>query len=126
MSILGIGLDLERVDRFDPAASKGGEGLLREVLTTAELAYCAGMRRPAAFYAVRFAAKEALFKALGTGKRGSMSWRDVEVVHDALDKPSLLLTGESRAIADRMGVTRIHVSLTHTDDYAAAVVVLEG
>ncbi len=124
--ILGVGLDLERADRFAAEASRGGEGLLERVFTAGEFEYCRRMARPAPFFAARFAAKEALFKALGTGKRGNMSWHDVEVVHEEMDKPAIVLAGETREVAERMGVTKIHLSLTHTGDSSAALVVLEG
>jgi len=124
--ILGVGIDLERVDRFAPADPEHERGLHERVFTAAELAYCRGMQRPAPSLAARFAAKEALFKALGTGKQSDMSWHDVEVVHEELGRPALVLAGRTKEIADRMGVARIHVSITHTRESAAAVVVLES
>ena len=124
--ILGVGLDMERAERFAAEGPGGGEGLLERVFTAGELEYCRRMARPAPFFAARFAAKEALFKALGTGKRGGMSWLDVEVVHDELDKPALVLAGETGEIAHRLGVSKVHVSLTHTGSLSAALVVLEG
>ena len=123
--ILGLGIDLVAVDRFDPDRWSAGQHVLEEIFTEDELAYCRAMRNSAPFYAVRFAAKEAYFKALGTGKSGAIAWRDVEVVRDDKGRPALAVRGESRRIAEGIGVRCVHVSLTHTDDAAAAVVVLE-
>lgn len=124
--ILGIGLDLVEVARFERDVSRHGNGFLEELFSPREIAYCQGMRRPYPFYAARFAAREAFFKALGTGREGSMGWRDVEVHREASGKPFLVLHGETRRVAEGRGVRRVHLSLTHTEEYAAATVVLEG
>ena len=100
--------------------------LVEEVLRPAELDYCRSMQDPDPFYAARFAAKEALFKALGTGRRGNMSWHDVEVVRSAEGRPSLELSGETRRVVSELGVSRVHVSLTHARTHAAAVVLVES
>jgi holo-[acyl-carrier protein] synthase len=124
--ILGIGLDLVEVARFERDVRGHGNGFLEELFSPREIAYCQGMRRPYPFYAARFAAREAFFKALGTGREGSMGWRDVEVHREASGKPFLVLHGETRRVAEERGVRRAHLSLTHTAEYAAATVVLEG
>jgi holo-[acyl-carrier protein] synthase len=124
--IAGLGIDVIRVDRFEKAEARPGEGLADEVLTAAEIAYCRGKARPAPFVAARFAAKEALLKALGTGRRGRISWRDIEVVSDEMGKPSFVLGGEVKEVVERLGVRAIHLSMTHTNETAAAVVVLEA
>jgi holo-[acyl-carrier protein] synthase len=124
--ILGIGLDLVEVARFERAVIRHGDGFLEELFSPREIAYCQGMRRPCPFFAARFAAREAFFKALGTGREGSIGWLDVEVQRETSGKPFLVLHGEARRVADGMGVTRVHLSLTHTEEYAAATVMLEG
>ena len=124
--ILGVGLDLVEVERFERDVTRHGDGFLEELFSPREIAYCQGMRWPYPFYAARFAAREALFKALGTGRDGSMSWHDAEVHREASGKPFLVLSGETRRVAEGMGVTRVHLSLTHTEGYAGATVVLEG
>ena len=124
--ILGLGIDVVRADRFERAEARLEDGLADEILTAAEAAYCRGKARPAPYVAARFAAKEALLKALGTGRRGRISWRDMEVVSDGMEKPSFVFCGEVKEIIDRLGVRAVHLSLTHTDEVAAAVVVLEG
>ena len=124
--ILGVGLDLIEVARFERDVIRHGDGFLEELFSPREIAYCQGMRRPYPFYAARFAAREALFKALGTGRDGAMGWRDAEVDKESSGKPFLVLGGETRRVAEGMGVTRVHLSLTHTEEYAVATVVLEG
>ena len=118
-------MDLIEVSRFEREIRERGDGLLEEVLLPSELAYCRAMHRPHPHYAARFAAKEALLKALGTGKTGPISWHDVEVRRDGSGRPSLALAGETARLAGTMGVRRVHLSLTHSEQYAGAVVALE-
>ncbi len=124
--ILGVGIDLAGVERIRREVARQGDSFLDEFLTPAEIAHCRSKHRPHPSYAARFAAKEAFGKALGTGVAGSMSWRDIEVRIDAGGAPVLALSGSAARVAAGRGVARIHVSLTHEDGYAAAVVVLEG
>ena len=123
--IIGLGMDLIEVSRFETELRDRGDGLIEEVLLPSEIAYCRDKRRACPYYAARFAAKEALFKALGTGMTGGMSWHDAEVLRDGKGRPSLALTGETLKVAGEMGVRKVSVSLTHSDEYAAAVVTLE-
>ena len=123
--IVGLGMDLIEVSRFETELRERGDGMIEAVLLPSEIAYCRTKHRPCQHYAVRFAAKEALFKALGTGLAGEMSWHDVEVLRDERGVPSLALTGETKKVAAKAGVGKIHLSLTHSDEYAAAVVTLE-
>ena len=96
------------------------------VFTAGEREYCERRGAVAAqHYAARFAAKEALLKALGTGWRDGIAWQDVEVVNREDGKPSLAITGKAREIADRLGVAAAHISLSHTAEHAIAQVVLE-
>ncbi len=122
--ILGIGTDLLDVGRMARELETGGAGFRDDVFTPAEIAYCEARRHPARHFAARFAAKEALFKALPGAPAGF--WRDVEVARDGDAAPRLVLTGRVREAADRLGVASAFVSLTHTDAVAAASVVLEG
>lgn len=124
--IVGTGLDLVPVDRLAGFhRRRGDEGLLR-LFTGAELDYCRGAASFAASLAARFAAKEAFFKALGTGFGRGGRWTDVEVVRDELGAPALRLSGRALACAGRLGARRWHLSLTHTDQIAAATVILES
>jgi holo-[acyl-carrier protein] synthase len=125
--ILGIGIDLVDVARFARIAGRHDPGFATSLFTAAEIAWCQRQRRPMPHLAARFAAREAVLKALGTGLVGLMSWRDIEVVAGGgPGVAEMTLAGEVRAVADRLGVTRVHLALTMTAKDAAAVVILEG
>ena len=96
------------------------------VFTERERAYCDSRGQNAAqHYAARFAAKEAVFKALGTGWRDGLTWHDAEVVSQESGAPSLVLGGHARALFERLGVTHAHLSLSHTSEHAVAQVIFE-
>jgi holo-[acyl-carrier protein] synthase len=122
--ILGIGLDLCEVGRIRRLLEMDRGRFTRRVYRESEIAYCDARRKPEIHYAARFAAKEAFLKALGRGWR--LGWTQVEVVRTASGKPDLLLTGKAAEAATRRGVRHVHLTLTHTADTAAAVIVLEG
>lgn len=123
--ILGIGTDLLDVSRMEQELSKGRTGLKDEVFTPSEIAYCEGKQFPARHFAARFAAKEALLKAL-SAPGVTPRLRDVEVERSETGAPRLVLHGELRTAAWRLGVRKILVSLSHTAGLATASVVLEG
>lgn len=118
-----VGLDLVDVPRFALALERHGEGLQRRVFTAREWAYAAsrGADR-AAVLAVRFAAKEAVFKALGTGWGRGVGWQEVEVAGGGRSAPTLVLSGRAAEIADARGV-RIEISLSHAGAMAGAVAI---
>ncbi len=122
--ILGIGTDLLDVARMATELAKEGGGFRDDVFTPSEIAYCEGKYRPARHFAARFAAKEALFKAL-EGRVPAGCFLDVEVAR-AAGAPRLVLRGAVKDAADRLGVRSVLVSLSHTDGLATASVVLEG
>jgi holo-[acyl-carrier protein] synthase len=124
--ILGVGVDVVETARVERASGRHGGRFVARVFTEAEAAYCRGMKRAAEHLAARFAAKEAAAKALGTGFGRGFGLRDIEVERDASGRPALRLHRGARALAERLGVGRVHVSLSHSRDLAAAVVVLEG
>lgn len=124
--LVGVGIDLVETERMRRAIERGGARLLDRLFSPAEVRYCSSRRNPGLHYAARLAAKEALFKALGTGWSGGVSWRDAEVRLDEAGRPELGVGGRARALLDEAGVIRVHLSLTHTDMVAGAVVVLEG
>ncbi len=97
------------------------------VYTQGEQEYCIG-KGVAAYqsYAARFAAKEAFLKALKTGWRGKITWRDIEVVTDEQGAPAIKVTGEARKLLDAAGADAVHLSISHTTDYALAEVILES
>ena len=123
--ILGIGTDLLDVPRMAKELAREGGGFRDAVFTPSEIAWCEAKRYPAPHFAARFAAKEALFKALG-GAAPPGFWRDVEIARTGDAPPRLLLHGRVKEAADRLGVKEILVSLSHTDGLAAANVVLQG
>lgn len=123
--ILGIGTDLLDVARVAKELEKEDSGFLDSIFTPSEIAYCQGKRYPAQHFAARFAAKEALFKAL-SGAAPRDFWREVEIQRTDNAEPCLHLLGRVRAAADRLGVKRVLVSLSHTREMAVASVVLEG
>ena len=124
--IVGLGTDLCRVERIAAMLERYGERFERRIYTAEERAYCRSRPKTAAnHFAGRFAAKEAAFKALGTGLSMGMRWRDVEVTRRPGEPPRLRFVGRAAQRADRMGVDNIHLSITHDGDMAMAVVVLE-
>ena len=125
--ILGCGVDLMEVARFERDVSQRGTDLLDELFSPAELVRCRARRRPSEGYAMGFAAKEACFKALGTGKIGAMGWKDVEVVWaGGVVRPAITLAGETASVAASLGVARVHLALTCTREFGAAWVVATG
>ena len=126
MVVRGVGVDLVRIPRMRQTIARWDERFLRRVFTEQEIAYCQRRHDPIPHLAARFAAKEAALKALGTGLRMGVTWREVEVRRERGEAPTMVLTGRSAAIARAKGASRILVSLTHDGDYAFAQVLLVG
>jgi holo-[acyl-carrier protein] synthase len=123
--IVGMGLDLVEIDRVAHMIESLGDRMYSRLFSESEAAYIRNKPLPAQHAAVRLAAKEAAFKALaGNELARKITWRDVEVVSDRHGIPSIKLHGTAHRRARELMVTRIHVSLTHSRDTAAAVVVL--
>ena len=120
MNIAGLGTDLVEVARLDQSIDRHGDRFLHRVFTDAEIAYCAGMKSATPFYAARFAAKEAVSKALGTGIGAACGWRDIEVRRKASGEPFIVLHGAAEETARRLGITAVLISLSHTENYAIA------
>lgn len=122
--IVGIGLDLVAHARVARLLERFGERPLARLLTSRERK---GLHGPAAtFLAARLAAKEAAFKALGTGWAQGVTWKRAEILNRASGAPELHLSGAARAHMEAIGGRRVHVSLTHTREHAAAVVIIES
>lgn len=122
--IFGTGIDLIEIERI--ARQVKSESRFREkVFSPQEIAYCEAKPNKAEHYAARFAAKEAFFKALGTGWRGGLRFAEVEVINDEFGKPGLQLLGKTRELVSEMHFNRIHLSLSHLKSIAAAIVVIE-
>ncbi len=126
--IRGIGLDLADIDRIERLLGRHPERARVRLFTVGERAYCDRRAQPARHFAARFAAKEAAYKALaGTAEARHIHWQDIEVSNEPLDgRPTLLLHGLAAKRAAELGVSSIHVTLTHSDLVAAAMVVLES
>jgi holo-[acyl-carrier protein] synthase len=124
--IIGLGLDIAEIDRIQAAIARHGEPILERLYTPREVAYCERHKNKFERYAARFAAKEAAMKALGTGWRHGVRWRDIEVANAPGGKPALVLAGVARELADRLGVKTISLSITHSGNLALAQVVFEN
>jgi len=122
--ILGVGLDVCDIRRLRRALAR--PGFKTRVFEDDEVRYCERQAKGDLHYGARFAAKEALFKAIGTGWSGGVGWREVAVERDGRGRPTLRVAGAAAARLKSMGVRRTHLSLSHAGEYAAAVVVLEG
>jgi len=126
MPIVAVGLDLARIDRFEKVHARHGERLLGRLFTEGERAYCDRRASRMASYAARFAVKEAVMKALGTGWSSGVTWREIEVVRLAGSAPELLLHGSTARVAREQGIARIHITITHDGGVAAAVAIAEA
>jgi len=123
--IHGIGLDVTEVARIRASTERHGDRFLRKIYTSAEVTYCQARTRKYEHLAARFAAKEAVLKALGTGVAQGTTLKQVEVTNDDNGKPGILLHGVARQMAQKLGVSRVHVSISHTETLAIAQVVME-
>ncbi len=124
MTIRGIGIDLVRIPRMREVIGRWSDRFLTRVFTEGEIAYCRAQRDPVPHFAVRFAAKEAGLKALGTGLRLGVRWRELEVRRERGQAPTLVLSGRSREIGRARGGRRMLVTLTHEGEYALAQAML--
>lgn len=124
--ILGVGVDLEEVERLKAAIERHGRRFLERVFTSGEIAYVERAANRFERYAARFAAKEAAMKAIGTGWAEGVRWSDIEIVNSESGRPEMKLSGKAAEIAAALGCRAVHVSLSHTRRMAIAQVVLEG
>jgi len=124
--IIGVGSDIMDVRRVKRELDAGDTVLRDRIFCRGEIQYCEGKRYPARHYAARFAAKEAFFKALGTGLGNGFPWHEVEVCQDGQGKPELVLSGDTLRVARQRGMRSAFLSLAHTADLAMASVILEG
>ena len=120
MTIVGHGIDLIECGRIAKVLENHGRRFLDRVLTPAEQERAKQFKNPVPFIAGRWAAKEAIMKMIGTGWRGKIAWTDMEILPDELGQPHVRLTGETARIAEERGITRVLLSITHTEHYAAA------
>ena len=123
MSVLGLGVDIVEIERFASSIKRSGQSFLDRLFLPAEQAYCSPQREPARCFAARFAAKEAIAKALGTGIGAQLGWRDIEICRKASGAPFIVLHGTGAETAERLGVSEILLSLSHSEHYAVANVI---
>jgi len=123
--IIGIGIDIIQNERIAQSLERFGDRFINRIFTEGETSYCEACARPEIHYAARWAAKEAAFKALGTGWSSGVRWRDIDVHRLPSGQPRLHLHGEALHRAAVMGASRFFVSLTHDQAVSAAVVILE-
>jgi holo-[acyl-carrier protein] synthase len=124
--IIAIGIDLVEISRIEGVISRRGLRFCSRVFTDDESRYCESAGSKFASYAARFAAKEAVMKALGTGWGGGVGFRDIEVVKAGDGPPSVRLHGKAQERLEAIGARRVHLSLTHSEQLAVAQVVLES
>jgi len=120
MTILGTGVDIVETARISGSLERHGDRFLARVFLEGERAYCGRMSSPAQCYAARFAAKEAVSKAFGTGIGAELGWLDIEVCRKPSGEPFVILHGEGAKTAARLGIAEIRLSLSHSDHYAVA------
>jgi holo-[acyl-carrier protein] synthase len=124
--ILGTGIDIIEVARIAASFEKFGGRFVNRILLPDEIAYCLLHKNPAPFIAVRFAAKEAISKAFGTGIGASLGWQDMEIRRKESGEPFVVLHGRGQEMFAVRGAKQLLVSLSHTVNYAAATAVLES
>lgn len=120
MNVFGIGIDVVEVGRIASSISEFGERFLTRIFTDEERAYCLAKAKPELHFAARFAAKEAVAKALGTGIGKDVGWLDVEIQRAESGEPSLKLSGNAQTFCEKHGIVEVKISLTHAREYAAA------
>lgn len=122
--IFGTGIDIIEVDRVKNQISKNN-GFKEEIFTKREIDYCESKKNKAQHYAARFAAKEAFFKAIGTGWRNGMSFIEIEIVNNELGKPEIVLHGKTKIFSKEQLISNVHVSISHLKKTATAIITLE-
>src|SRR5436853_5087055 len=126
MSILGIGVDLVENARIEHSLDRFGQRFLQRVFTAGEIEYSQSMKYPARHLAARFAAKEAVSKAFGTGIGKTMGWKDIDVRRKSSGEPYVVLEGGAKKLAAERKVSKVSISLSHTEHHAMAVIVVEA
>ena len=123
--IIGCGIDLVKIERIEKIIKKWGDNFTSRIFTLLEQEYCEGKGNKYQSYSGKFAAKEALLKALGLGLREA-NWKEIEIKNDELGQPIIDTSGKLNNIASVKGVSKYFISISHTKEYAIAQVILEG
>ena len=120
MAILAHGIDLVDFPRIEEMIKRHSERFINRVFTSTEQAYADKNKNRVEKYAGRFAAKEAILKLMGTGWRGKIAWTDIEIINNSSGQPQVTLDGEVKKISEKLGITEISISITHTANFAIA------
>ncbi len=124
--ILGVGIDIIEVSRIEGSYAKFGDRFVERILLPEEIRYCLSHRAPGPFLAARFAAKEAISKAFGTGIGAQLGWQDMEVGRKESGEPFVILHNKGTELMATRKAIALRISLSHTQNYATAVAILEG
>jgi holo-[acyl-carrier protein] synthase len=122
--IFGTGIDIIEVERVENQISNSS-GFRETIFTKREIEYCESKKNKAQHYAARFAAKEAFFKAMGTGWRDGMAFIEIEILNNDLGKPEVFLHGKTKEVSEKQAINNIHVSLSHIKNLVTAIITLE-
>jgi len=121
---MNCGTDIIEISRIKDSIEKNGEMFLNKIYTKNEIQYCEGHNAVKyQHYAVRFSAKEAVSKFLGTGFIGEFDWKEIEILNDSLGKPKVVLTGKALELFNKLGYKEISLSMSHCKEYATSIVV---
>ena len=124
--ILGTGIDIIEVQRVESAYQRFGGRFVERIFRPSELAYCLSHKSPGPFLAARFAGKEAVSKAFGTGIGRRLGWQDIEICRKESGEPYLVLHDKGKILLDERGARLVHLSLSHTEKHATAIAILES
>ena len=124
--ILGVGIDIIEVSRIEGSYARFGDRFVERILLPEEIHYCLSHRAPGPFLAARFAAKEAISKAFGTGIGAQLGWQDMEVGRKESGEPFVILHNKGTELMATRKAIALRISLSHTQNYATAVAILEG
>src|SRR5438105_9324832 len=124
--ILGIGIDIIEVARIEASYERFGERFLNRILHPNEISYCLSHKAPGPFLAARFAAKEAISKSFGTGIGAQLGWQDMEIGRKDSGEPYVILHDKGKQLLVARRAAAVRISLSHTQNHAAAVAILEG
>lgn len=126
MSVIGIGVDVIECSRIQNSIERFGDRFLHRVFTEGEIEYSMSMKFPERHFAARFAGKEAVAKAFGTGIGKTVGWRNIDIRKKESGEPFLVFSGPAKAFATERGITSALITLSHTENYGVACVVFEG
>lgn len=126
MNVIGIGTDIIQCSRIQGMIDKHDDVFITRVYTAGEIDYCSARKAFVQHYAGRWAAKEAILKAMGTGWAKGIQWTDIEIVNQPGGKPSVKLNGEARKICDSMGIVEVLISISHCNEFATAFATAVG